>query len=159
MRSEEGKVKQREAIRRWQKANPEKVKAAKQRYYSSEKGKLQKRKEEANYVLTGGRAKSEIKRASFPISEPRKLSKAKSCLKRRGLIKELLDFDMFVLEEAISLAKLREHLVGGKWHVDHIIPVSKGGSSQATNLQVVPAKWNQSKGTKTMYFLNASKRK
>jgi hypothetical protein len=37
MRSKEGKAKQREAIRRWQKANPEKVKAAKQRYYSSEK--------------------------------------------------------------------------------------------------------------------------
>jgi 5-methylcytosine-specific restriction endonuclease McrA len=152
MRSEEGKTKQREAIRRWQKANPNKVKAAKQRYYSSEKGKLQKSKEEANYVLTGGRAKAEQRRSSFPISEPRKLAKYKSCLKRRGLIKELLDFDMFVLEEAISLAKLREKLVGGKWHVDHIIPVSKGGSSQATNLQVVPAHWNQSKGTKTMRF-------
>jgi 5-methylcytosine-specific restriction endonuclease McrA len=158
MRSEEGKAKQREAIRRWQKANPEKVKAIKQRYYSSKKGKAQKRKEEANYVLTGGRAEAEKRRANFPISEARKLAKTKSSIKRRGLVKELLDFDMFVLEEAISLAKLREHFVGGKWHVDHIIPVSKGGSSQATNLQVVPAKWNQSKGTKTMYFLNASKR-
>jgi hypothetical protein len=152
MRSEEGKAKQREAIRRWQKANPEKVKAIKQRYYSSEKGKIQKRKEEASYVLSGGRVRAELKRAKSPISEPRKLAKAKSCIKRRGLIKELLDFDMFVLEEAIVLAKLRGKLLGGKWHVDHIIPVSRGGTSEATNLQVVPAYWNQSKGTKTMRF-------
>ena len=145
MRSEEGKAKQREAIRRWQKANPEKVKAAKQRYYSSEKGKLQKRKEDAAYVLAGGRAKAEEKRASFPLSEARKQSRVAYKIKVRGLSKGLPVFDAFVLSEAVALCKLREQMLGTKWDVDHIVPVSKGGTSVYTNLQVVPALWNKRK--------------
>jgi 5-methylcytosine-specific restriction endonuclease McrA len=31
------------------------------------------------------------------------------------------------------------------WEVDHIIPMSQGGSTTADNLQIVPKKWNQSK--------------
>jgi len=171
MRSEEGKTKQREAIRRWQKANPEKVKAAKQRYYSSEKGKLQKRKEDASYALSGGRAEAEARRANTPLSEARLAAKVKwrkansefyaaDRAMRRSLERDLSDFDRFVLHEAMVLAKLRNHLVGGKWEVDHIIPVSKGGNCIASNLQVVPKHWNQSKSNKhseRLFGSNANK--
>jgi hypothetical protein len=53
-----------------------------------------------------------------------------------------------VLQEAVLLARLREQIVGGHWHVDHIIPVSKGGTSQPGNIQVVPAHWNRKKSNK-----------
>ena len=34
------------------------------------------------------------------------------------------------------------------FHVDHIVPLSKGGKHIPSNLQVVPAKWNWSKNNR-----------
>ena len=126
------------------------------RKYEVEKGKSAKRRHEAAYKASGGRAKAEQRRSEKPVSPARKIARLKwakankdyftaSRSFRRSLIQELSDFDRFVLLEAVSLARLREQIVGGQWHVDHIIPVSKGGTSRATNLQVVPAEWNRRK--------------
>ena len=134
-----------ERIRAWQKANPEKVKAAKKKYYASAKGKAQKRKEDAAYVASGGKAKAELKRSSKPITEARKIARLAYQLKRRSGERELEVFDKFVLSEAVSLARLRKKTTGIEWHVDHIHPVSKGGLSTHTNIQVVPALWNRQK--------------
>jgi len=62
--------------------------------------------------------------------------------------KQLNEFDSFCLGEAVRLRKLRAQCTGKAWHVDHIIPVSKGGTSAANNLQVVPALWNRKKSNK-----------
>ena len=42
----------------------------------------------------------------------------------------------------------REVETGYGWHVDHTIPITRGGRHCLTNLQVVPAKWNLSKGNR-----------
>lgn len=131
--------------KRWRDKNPEAAKAAKQRYYASEKGKAQKRKEDAAYALSGGRAKAEARRKEQPISEARKQARLRYQLMRRSGEKALDHFDSWVLREAVALAKLRKQMCGGEWHVDHIIPVSKGGLCVHDNLQVVPAYWNRSK--------------
>ena len=131
-------------------------KESRRKYEASEKGKSAKRRHEAAYKASGGRAKAEQRRSEKPVSPARKIARLKwakankdyftaSRSFRRSLIQELSDFDRFVLLEAVSLARLREQIVGGQWHVDHIIPVSKGGTSRATNLQVVPAEWNRRK--------------
>ena len=36
-------------------------------------------------------------------------------------------------------------------HIDHIIPVAKGGKTVPSNLQVLCSKCNGNKGTKTTY--------
>ena len=57
----------------------------------------------------------------------------------------------FFISEAYSLAKLREKIVGGKWHVDHVIPLKSKfvcGLHVEHNLCVIQASANQSKGNR-----------
>ena len=74
-------------------------------------------------------------------------NKQKLARKRQSL-KGLNEFDRFVLDEAAQLCALRSSLIGGLWEIDHIIPVSRGGTSEHNNIQVVPKSWNASKGNR-----------
>jgi CRISPR/Cas system Type II protein with McrA/HNH and RuvC-like nuclease domain len=155
MTDKERKARNAEKSKRWRANNPDAAKAAKQRYYASEKGKAQKRKEDEAYKNSGGRAEAEKRRLEKPLSEVRKQAKLRHQLMRRTGEKALNEFDSWVLKEAVHLTRLRNKLCGGRWHVDHIIPVSKGGLCSHNNLQVVPASWNQSKSNKhTNRFFN-----
>lgn len=134
-------------------------KAARLKYERSEKGRAAKKRHEAAYSASGGRALAESRRSEKPVSEARKTARRKwseansvywaaTRSRRRALEKSLNLDDFWILQEAVLLARLRESMVGGKWHVDHIIPVSKGGTSAPDNLQVVPASWNRRKSNK-----------
>lgn len=62
--------------------------------------------------------------------------------KYRAATKWDAELDAFVIFEAAALAKIREKLVGGKWHVDHVVPLrneSVCGLHNAYNLAVIPA--------------------
>jgi len=148
MTPEEKRARDAEKSKRWRERNPEAYKASKRKYYASEKGRAQKRKEDAAYIASGGKAAAERRRAERPISEARKQARLRYQLMRRSGERVLDTFDAWVLSEAVELAKLREQLCGRKWHVDHIIPVSKGGRCTHDNLQVVPAYWNRTKSNK-----------
>ena len=67
------------------------------------------------------------------------------------------ELDKFAWDEAVSLAKHREETLGGKWEVDHIVPLKHKdacGLHTAANWQVVPAEWNRSKGNRNMKEFN-----
>ncbi len=157
---EERKAYNAERARRWYANNKDRAKEIKRRYYASDKGKAQKKKEDAAFVASGGRARQEAKRAGKPLSEARRAARVKWAKNnrayftamrayRRTLEKALSPFEFWVLQEAVELARLRERVVGGQWHIDHIVPVSKGGDSRPDNLQVVPATWNRRKSNVT----------
>ena len=42
----------------------------------------------------------------------------------------------------------KSHSLGENWHVDHTIPLSKGGLHHPDNLQIVAKKYNLEKGSK-----------
>ena len=68
--------------------------------------------------------------------------------RKRALHKEMTDFDRFVYKEAYRLRILREKIFNFSWHIDHTIPISKGGTNAYDNIEVVPAIWNMDKSNK-----------
>jgi hypothetical protein len=68
--------------------------------------------------------------------------------KKRTLDKIMTDFDRFVYKEAYKLRIMREKTFNNFWHIDHTIPISKGGTNAYDNIEVVPAIWNMDKSNK-----------
>lgn len=67
------------------------------------------------------------------------------------LAKDYGDFDAFVMLEARRACRRREKITGYEWHVDHMIPLNKGGIHKYDNIQVIPAWLNRLKSDKLMY--------
>ena len=125
----------------WKEANPEKVLENQKIYY-------QKHAEQERMRV-----------GVWKKANPEKVNAYKAT--RKAIQNKVNDIytsdDKWLLAEFYSLAKLREEVLGFKWHVDHIVPLSKGGRHCLTNLQVVPEHWNLSKGNRnTDIFIGAT---
>jgi 5-methylcytosine-specific restriction endonuclease McrA len=79
-----------------------------------------------------------------------KAERARLCAERQRKLKEIIpkDTDINAIKEIYKQCQLKNIETGVKHNVDHIIPISKGGKHCATNLQILTAFENQSKGAK-----------
>lgn len=128
LKTEKGRAIRKAIKKRYLQNNPharEAKKAWKRKWSKTEKGReAQRRKNQ-----------SPSQRAIMAVKDARK----------RALEKNMTDFDRFVFKEAYLLKLLRKKLFNTVWHIDHTIPISKGGTNAYNNIEVVPAKWNLDK--------------
>jgi hypothetical protein len=143
---------QKEAKKRWDKQyrenNKVAVKKKKKEYYEINKDKINSRRK-AKYAENP----VEYKRRSLEWKVANKDKWNSKCMQRhaiklRACPSWITDDEKWLIEQAYELSQLREQICGGKWHVDHIVPLrgkTVCGLHVPWNLQVIPASINCSK--------------
>jgi hypothetical protein len=157
----------RASVRKWKQANPDKVRARNVERYWADPEKVRARIKawkvaNPDKVLAKARAwkeKNPEKAKKFRNESVRRWGKkypdrrAAYC---RGYQAAKLNAtpawaNNFFIAEAYHLAKLREKVCGGKWHVDHIVPLKSSrvcGLHVEHNLRVIPGAANSAKGNR-----------
>lgn len=148
----------RERNRKWRADNPAKVSAQNRRFYVA-KGDIAKAERRewrlanaekmAAYKAAWNAAHPEARRAKR--REWAALNKDKINAKTAERHAKKVSAtppswaNRFYIREAFALAKLRERICGGQWHVDHIVPLRArlvSGLHWETNLRVISAAVN-----------------
>jgi len=133
---------------KWQKDNPEKVKAVNKKYRTEnaekEKARLKK------YHIENSE-KMKIASKKWRDNNPGKIREIE--LRRRGygtvekgVANKLINEN--IARYGIITCEKDKKPCPDNFHVDHILPVSKGGNNSHDNLQILCAKCNQEKHTK-----------
>ena len=126
--------KERIAIRakKYQEANKEKIAARKRKHYLTNREQILVRQKKYAQENKGVQLAINARRRALEIDVEAIMTKEE-------------------VENYKNLVKIRDEatvLFGYKWHIDHIIPLSKGGTNAIDNLEVVPASWNLEKNNK-----------
>ena len=145
--------------REWKRKNRTKMLAQRKLYREANKDK--QKNYFAQYRLNN-LDKEVIRNRDWALSNPDK-KRAKQSI-RRARIRKVNDIKTSeARKQLVALfrqAVKREDETGYEWHVDHTVPITKGGRHCLTNLQVVPAKWNLAKGNRhKRKFVYATKEK
>lgn len=148
---------------RWSAANPEKVKAARVAYRADKAADRERRAAyrlanhakvaaqqsawyEKNKAEVKARMRANTKRWAVQNPDKRAAGRMLRRAREQCGARRMSGFDRFVMEEAAAACKRREEMHGDPFHVDHIVPLAKGGEHRYDNIQVIPASLNMWKG-------------
>lgn len=145
---EENKASQFEYMKAYREANRERLLAEKKKWYRANKEQhsaLAKKWRQENKDKANGYSKK------WSDNNP-EFKRARSA-KRRAIVKSIdgshtaADVRMIYNNQNRCCAVCKTRL-NGKFHVDHVVPVSAGGANDKDNLQILCAPCNLSKGAK-----------
>ncbi len=161
----ENREKCRELGRRYRKNNPEKEKARHVKYYLENKEKIKmyhkKRYKENTEQI---RKRNKI----WQIKHPEKTREYNHKKRTRGIIEKGI-MSRIVNENILKYGCITCENINGKkedghcehcengFHIDHIVPISKGGSNDYNNLQILCAHCNYSKHTEIIDYRQDNK--
>lgn len=147
----------REQVRRWRLANPEKYRATTQKYnvrYQREHPRDRREWHKAYYQANIERLRAAIRAYSKVWSKANRDKKRSQFHNRRAR-----EMAAFVERVDSAVVWQRDSGVCGicgtladsaTWHLDHIIPLSRGGTHEYANVQVSHPFCNKSKGNRLM---------
>jgi len=136
------------ALSKWRKENPQQVKKHNNTQYALHSESLKARsrifyEQNAEVLREKGRDYQKKNLHKFAANNAKR-----DAAKLQRTPAWLTEDDKWIMAQAYELAVLREKVVGGKWHVDHIVPLQGkvvSGLHVPNNLQILPAKLNRSK--------------
>lgn len=149
--AENNKQKIQEYKKKYHIENREKIIAKVKKYYYENKEEISRKSFEYRQHTKDKKAaydrQFDIKNKAYRNS----LKMTNRAKRRQRYIEWDPEFFEFVFEEAYRLCDDRKKTTGIEWHVDHIYPLCSktvSGLHNPYNIQVVPAKWNLSKGNR-----------
>ena len=131
--------------REWREENAEKVAEGKRRYREENKDKIA---EYQKVYREENKEKFAEMQKRYREKNPDK-ERAKEA-RRRAKLRKALDptANQAIIESRYAAREYLSNVTGYKWHVDHTMPLDNGGTHHDDYLQVVPGKWNESKGNR-----------
>ena len=133
-----------EAIRKdkWQKNNKSKVNKRNKLWKAAN---IEHVRESCRRYRKNNKEKENLRQKEWRRANPDKVRARTARYNARKLKAIDITADQAVIDSRQSAATYLSDVTGYDWHVDHTVPISKGGKHHEGNLQVVPQSWNNSK--------------